>query len=120
MTAAINSCIFILIFFDFICRLFLVIPSCDQQGSLDLNSSTVLPLLLSLSHTSSNCLLLVAFVSSPFNGGECATLTWRMVAMETVGAVAVATGLFMIWSNEMAGNTSLQLSRSVVDVLGGG
>lgn len=38
------------------------------------------------------CSQLVVIVSSLFSGGECTTLTWRLVAMEIQGAVAVVTG----------------------------
>lgn len=48
-------------------------------------------ILLFLGCCTYHCSLLVVIVSSSFSGGECITLTWRLVAMAIQGAVAVAT-----------------------------
>lgn len=64
---------------------------CDQQGS-DCSTLAIFFLLLFLGCWLFYCSPLVVIVPSHFSGGKCTTLTWRLVAMEIQGAVAVATG----------------------------
>lgn len=100
-------------------RMLVVIPTCDQQGSHSFNSSTLHPpppppqlgqppvLFLTIGR---HCLLPLSMVE------KCTTSTWRLVATETQGSCFRGNKLFMVWSDEMASSTSLQLSRSVAHV----
>lgn len=63
---------------------------CNQQGS-DCSPSSSSSSSYSQAAGCSTAHHWSSLVSSPFSGGECTTLTWRLVAMETQGAVAVAT-----------------------------
>lgn len=76
---------------DFSFRMCPAALGCDQQGSECSNYGNLpppFPPLLRLLQ----CSLFIVIVSSPFSGGECTILTWRLVAMAIQGAVAVATG----------------------------